>query len=39
MATHSSILAWEIAWGEEPSGLQPMLSECTHVPKAMLFGV
>ena len=24
MATHSSILAWEIPWTEEPSGLQPM---------------
>ena len=22
MATHSSILAWEISWTEEPSGLQ-----------------
>ena len=22
MATHSSILAWEIAWTEEPEGLQ-----------------
>ena len=24
MATHSSILAWKIAWAEEPSGLQFM---------------
>ena len=24
MATHSSILAWEIPWMEEPDGLQPM---------------
>ena len=24
MATHSSILAWEIPWTEEPSGLQFM---------------
>ena len=24
MATHSSILAWEIPWTEEPDGLQPM---------------
>ena len=23
MATHSSILAWEIRWTEEPRGLQP----------------
>ena len=24
MATHSSILAWEIPWTEEPVGLQSM---------------
>ena len=24
MATHSSILAWEIKWTEEPGGLQSM---------------
>ena len=24
MATHSSILAWEITWTEEPDGLQSM---------------
>ena len=24
MATHSSILTWEIAWTEEPGGLQSM---------------
>ena len=24
METHSSTLAWEIAWTEEPSRLQPM---------------
>ena len=24
MATHSSILAWEVLWTEEPSGLQSM---------------
>ena len=23
MATHSSILAWEIPWAEKPGGLQP----------------
>ena len=23
MATHSSILAWEISWAEEPGRLQP----------------
>ena len=24
MATHSSILAWRVAWTEEPGGLQSM---------------
>ena len=27
MATHSSILAWEISWAEEPGGLQSMQSQ------------
>ena len=27
MATHSSSLAWEIAWTEEPDGLQSMGSQ------------
>ena len=27
MATHSSILAWEILWREEPGGLQFMESQ------------
>ena len=27
MATHSSILAWEIPWTEEPVGLQSMKSQ------------
>ena len=27
MATHSSILAWEIPWTEEPAGLQSMESQ------------
>ena len=27
MATHSSILAWEIPWTEEHGGLQPMGSQ------------
>ena len=27
MATHSSTLAWEIPWTEEPGGLQSMESE------------
>ena len=32
MATHSSILAWNISWTEEPGGLQPMeLQRVQHV--------
>ena len=27
MATHSSILAWEISWTEEPGGLQSMRTQ------------
>ena len=27
MATHSSVLTWEIPWTEEPGGLQPMGSQ------------
>ena len=27
MATHSSILAWEVPWIEEPGGLQSMGSQ------------
>ena len=27
MAAHSSILAWETPWTEEPGGLQPMGSQ------------
>ena len=27
MATHSSILAWEIPWTEEPGGLQSLRSQ------------
>ena len=27
MATYSSILAWKIAWAEEPGRLQPMGSQ------------
>ena len=27
MATHSSILAWEIPWTEEPGGLQSVKSQ------------
>ena len=27
MATHSSILAWETPWAEEPGGLQSMESQ------------
>ena len=27
MATHSSVLAWEVPWTEEPGGLQSMGSQ------------
>ena len=27
MATHSSILAWEIQWTEDPGGLQSLVSQ------------
>ena len=27
MATHSSILVWEILWAEEPGGLQSWVSQ------------
>ena len=27
MATHPSVLAWEITWTEEPSGLQSLVSQ------------
>ena len=27
MATHSSILTWEIPWTEEPGGLQSIVSQ------------
>ena len=27
MTTHSSILAWEISWAEEPGGLESMGSQ------------
>ena len=29
MATHSSIVAWEIPWTEEPGGLEPVGSSRT----------
>ena len=47
MATHSSILAWEIPWTEEPGGLESMRSQrvghdwsvwiCTHSHDAFIF--
>ena len=27
IATHASILAWEISWTEEPGGLHPWITE------------
>ena len=32
MATHSTILAWEIPWTEEPGGLQSMESQKSQTP-------
>ena len=31
MATHSSIVAWEIIWTEEPGGLQSLGSQKSHI--------
>ena len=31
MATHSSIITWEIPWTEEPSGLQSMESQRSQI--------
>ena len=31
MATHSSILAWEIQWTQEPGGLQSMGLQESHM--------
>ena len=31
MATHSSILAWEILWTKEPGGLQSMESQKSRI--------
>ena len=38
MVTHSSILAWEIPWTEEPSGLQSFIVPfaCYNVPLVSL---
>ena len=33
MATHSSFLAWEIPWTEEPGGLQSMWSQRVNAPE------
>ena len=30
MAVHSSILAWEIPWPEEPGGLQSIVTRVGH---------
>ena len=32
MATHSSILAWEISWTEDPGGIQSMESQMEQQP-------
>ena len=31
MATHSSVLAWEIPWTEEPDGLKSMGSQKSQI--------
>ena len=36
MATHSSILAWEIPWTEEPDGLQRVTSNQTRLETIVL---
>ena len=38
MATHSSILAWEIPWTEEPGGLQSkgLQSVCVYVSHSVM---
>ena len=35
MATHSSILAWEILWTEEPGGLQSMGSQRINMTEGL----
>ena len=35
MATHSSILAWEIPWTEEPGGLQSVNSQESDITKRL----
>ena len=37
MATHSSILAWEIPWGEEPGVLQAMGSKKKKEKETLIF--
>ena len=34
MAAHSSILAWEIPWTEEPDGLQSIVSQTARHNRA-----
>ena len=38
-ATHSSILAWEILWTEEPGGLQSMGSKKNQTQLQMLASI
>ena len=35
IATHSSILAWEIPWTEEPGGPQPMGSQRVNMAEQL----
>ena len=38
MATHSSVLAWEIPWTEEPGGLQSMGPQSQAQQKPLSMG-
>ena len=38
MATHSSILAWEIPWTEEPGGLPSMVSQRVLMMVSKIYG-
>ena len=39
MTTHSSILAWEILWTEEPGGLQSMGSKELDTTERLMFSL
>ena len=39
MTTHSSILAWEILWTEEPGRLQPMSSKESDMTERLMISL